>query len=107
VASESRIRGFTAPSPASYGPTMLPTESLSRLNALPDREREAALTRLAGRGIQPNGEIVAIKARVAAFEAKNRMTTQLLRGLLRDGTIKESSEISQWLFLADVLDDIR
>jgi hypothetical protein len=86
---------------------MLPTESISRLNALPDREREAALARLAGRGIQPNGEIFAIKARVAEFEAKYRMTTEQLRSGLRDGTVKESSDISQWLFLSDVLDDVR
>ncbi len=86
---------------------MLPTESLSRLNALPDREREAALARLAGRGVQPNGEIVAIKARVAAFEAKHQMTTEMLRTKLRTGAVTESSEVSQWLFLADVLNDVR
>ena len=86
---------------------MLPTESLSRLNALPDRDREAALTRLAGRGVQPNGEIVAMEARVAAYEAKHQMTTAVLRARLREGALKESSEVSQWLFIADVLDDVR
>jgi hypothetical protein len=86
---------------------MLPTESLSRLNALPDREREAALARLAGRGIQPNGEIGAIKDRISAFETKHEMKTAVLRSKLRSGTVKEDAEISQWLFLADVLDDVR
>ncbi len=86
---------------------MLPTASLSRLTALPDHEREAALARLAGRGVMPNGEIVAMQARIAVFEAKHQMTTETLRAKLRCGDVKESAEISQWLFLADVLHDVR
>ena len=61
-----------------------------------DQERElAALTRAAARR---DGQRAVLDSRIRRFELRYEMSSSQLRGALRNGTLRETAEIAEWLF---------
>ena len=50
--------------------------------------------------------IDSLRKRVAVFEARYQMPSEILRDLLRSGEVKETVDTVKWEFAADTLEEI-
>lgn len=77
---------------------------VSDLGALNANERAGVLKRLAEEASAvPNGQADAALARVRAFEAQYELSSDGLVERLRDGSVRETAEIAEWLFCLKLL----
>lgn len=78
---------------------------LSDLKALNPTEKSNVLHRLTTEASsRPNGQASAAFTRIRAFEERYELTSeQLLRGL-KDGSVRETAEINEWLFCLRLLE---
>lgn len=83
---------------------MLRSVRLSELEGLTPEERKNRLVHVArGGGEKANGEIVDLRAQVAAFESKYGFTTEQLKTQLSAGTTRENYDVARWLFCIEKL----
>ena len=75
------------------------------LKALGKADRERAIGELIADAKAPvNGQALVIKAKIQGFETRYEMTSEALRQGLRANQVRETAEISRWLFWLHVRD---
>jgi hypothetical protein len=75
------------------------TVSLADLRNMTPAERDSALSELVTSAKAPrNGQRAVLAAKIRAFETRYEMTSEQMVKCLREGTQKETAEISRWLF---------
>lgn len=78
---------------------------LSDLKALNPTEKTDVLNRLtAEAAARPNGQASGAYTRVRAFEDRYEISSEQLLTGLKDGSVRETAEINEWLFCLRLLE---
>jgi hypothetical protein len=72
-----------------------------------DEQTSRIASMVAGRNAEPNGEAEFLNSAIASYEERGGMRSDEMRSKLRDGQIRETSEICGWLMLLDARDSLQ
>lgn len=74
----------------------------SELSAMSTAEQAAMLGQLVEEARNPSYETrAAFESRIRAYELRYEMSSEELKSGLSNGSVKETAEIAEWLFLLD------
>lgn len=81
---------------------------ISELAAMDEEQREKVLAELVAEAKKPTTQedLDRVRKMLESFETRAGMTTAQMREGANAGTVPETSEINEWLFVANVYDRI-